>query len=213
MKNLKEYEPIPTVEIQNVVNLCNFLEHFITEEVGGFEESDTPEVYRPKLIKFFAFSFIWGLGGSYSTKGYRYIDQIIRRHFNKAIPPQETSFEYYINPETMKFEQWQVPEFEYDPSSPYFSILVPTIDTCRYSYIMDICIKMKKPIFFTGETGVGKSVIIQKYLSINKEKKELSPITLNFSAQTNSYSIQQTIEANLFKKKGKQYLGANGNNT
>ena len=97
----------------------------------------------------------------------------------------------------MKFEPWAVPEFEYNPESPYFSILVPTIDTCRYSYILDICLKNKKHIFFTGETGVGKSVIIQQYLSMNKEKKELSPISLNFSAQTNSYSTQQTIEANL----------------
>lgn len=68
-------------------------------------------------------------------------------------------------------------------------------------------------MFFTGETGVGKSVIIQKYIGQNKDVKQLSPITLNFSAQTDSYSTQQTIESNLFKKKGKQYLGANGSNT
>jgi len=39
------------------------------------------------------------------------------------------------------------------------------------------------------------------------------PIALNFSAQTNSYSTQQTIEANLEKKRGKYLLGAIGNNT
>jgi hypothetical protein len=45
------------------------------------------------------------------------------------MPPQETVFEYYLNPESLKFEPWNVPEFEYDPSNTYFSILVPTIDT------------------------------------------------------------------------------------
>lgn len=77
--------------------------------------------------------------------------------------------------------------------------------------MLDILIDMKKQIFFTGETGVGKSVIIQKYLSVTKEKKELMPIAINFSAQTNSLATQQTIEAQLEKKKGKQYLGAKGN--
>jgi hypothetical protein len=60
---------------------------------------------------------------------------------------------------------------------------------------------------------VGKSVIIQKYISVNKDKKELMPICLNFSAQTNSLSTQETIEASLEKKRGKAFLGAKGNNT
>jgi hypothetical protein len=53
----------------------------------------------------------------------------MRRNFSKLIPPQETVFEYQLNLNEMKFTQWNVPDFEYDPSSPYFSILVPTIDT------------------------------------------------------------------------------------
>lgn len=65
-------------------------------------------------------------------------------------------------------------------------------------------------MFFTGETGVGKSVIIQKYISVYKEKKQLAPIPLNFSAQTNSKSTQETIEANLEKKMGSKVLGAKG---
>lgn len=113
----------------------------------------------------------------------------------------------------MKFVPWNVPEFIYEPKSPYFSILVPTVDTLRYSSLLEILIKIKKQIFFTGETGVGKSVIIQKFISQNQDKLELMPIYLNFSAQTNSYSTQQTIESRLEKKKGKQFLGAKGNNT
>lgn len=60
---------------------------------------------------------------------------------------------------------------------------------------------------------MGKSVIIQKYISTYSDERQLMPISLNFSAQTNSYSTQQTIEANLEKKRGKQHLGAKGNNT
>lgn len=129
LAEFKEYEPIPTVEIQAITCLCNFLEYFITPEIGGFDYEESKDSYRPKLTKFFAYAFIWGLGGSYSTKGYRFVDQVMRRNFSKLMPPQETVFEYYLNPESLKFEPWNVPEYEYDPLSTYFSILVPTIDT------------------------------------------------------------------------------------
>jgi dynein heavy chain len=114
----------------------------------------------------------------------------------------------------MKFIHWNklTPVFDYDPADPYFSILVPTVDTTRYQTILDYLISIRKPTFFTGETGTGKSVIIMKYLSIFKDKKQLQPVMLNFSAQTSSPSIQQNIESKLEKKKGKKYLGAMGNN-
>lgn len=129
LNEFKEYEPIPTVEIQSITNLCNFLEYFINEKIGEFQYDDAKEIFRPKLTKFFAYSFIWGFGGSFSSKGYRFVDQVMRRNFSKLIPPQETVFEYQLNLNELKFTQWNVPDFQYDPSSPYFSILVPTIDT------------------------------------------------------------------------------------
>jgi len=93
----------------------------------------------------------------------------------------------------LKPTHWQteVPkEFNYDQKAPYFSILVPTMNTVRYSYLLDLCLSIKKHVFFTGETGVGKSVLIQNYISKNREKKLLNPFFLNFSAQTDSYSTQ-----------------------
>ena len=213
LNDYRNDEPIQTFEIQSIISLCNFLENFINEEVGEFHYEDTANQFRQKLIKFFAFAFIWGMGGSFNTKGSAKVDQTVRKFFHNILPAHDTVFDYGINLETMKFEKWEIPSFDYDPTLPFFSILVPTVDTVRYSYLLNMCIKNKKPVFFTGETGVGKSVVIQKFLSLNKENMELSPINLNFSAQTDSLSTQQTIEANLIKKKGRAVLGANGNNT
>jgi hypothetical protein len=40
----------------------------------------------------------------------------------------------------------------------------------------------EKPAFFTGVTGVGKSVIILNQLAGIQESKSINPVFLNFSA-------------------------------
>lgn len=44
-------------------------------------------------------------------------------------------------------------------------MLVPTVDTYRNSYCLEILLEKEKPSLFTGVTGVGKSVIIQNLLT------------------------------------------------
>lgn len=46
-----------------------------------------------------------------------------------------------------------MPPFIYDGDKPFFEILVPTIDTVRFGYIIEKMIDAKKPVFVTGETG------------------------------------------------------------
>jgi DNA-binding NtrC family response regulator len=48
--------------------------------------------------------------------------------------------------------------------------------------------KISKPVFITGETGTGKSMIVQDFISANSEAMEFISINLNFSAQTDSAS-------------------------
>ena len=42
---------------------------------------------------------------------------------------------------------------------PYFDIMVPTIDTTRFGYLMDKLLCLGRPVLFTGGTGVGKVTI------------------------------------------------------
>ena len=39
---------------------------------------------------------------------------------------------------------------------PYFDIMVPTIDTTRFGYLIEKLIALERPVLFTGQTGVGK---------------------------------------------------------
>lgn len=80
--------------------------------------------------------------------------------------------------------------FVYDKDASYFDLMVPTTDTTKYAFIMETLLAIEKPSFFTGNSGVGKSVVISNLLSQLKEKGSLLPIMINMSAQTTSFKTQ-----------------------
>ncbi len=48
---------------------------------------------------------------------------------------------------------------------PYFNILVSTADTVKFKYVMEKLTKSGHNVLLSGETGVGKSVIINDFIS------------------------------------------------
>lgn len=89
-------------------------------------------------------------------------------------------------------------------------MLVPTIDTVKYSYLIEHMLDMERPVILTGDSGVGKSALIGNMLKELKETKRINTIALNFSAQTKAKEVQLAIEAKL-QKKGKTLFGARPN--
>jgi|TARA_B110000285_G_scaffold101439_1_gene115432 dynein heavy chain len=52
----------------------------------------------------------------------------------------------------------------YDKEASYFDLMVPTTDTTKYAFSLDLLIALDKPVFFTGNSGVGKSAVISNKL-------------------------------------------------
>ena len=79
-----------------------------------------------------------------------------------AFPGGGDVHDYYVDLPNKDFKPWKdvVPDFEYDVKTPFFSMLVPTVDTVRYSFVFERSVDVMKPVLFTGHSGVGKSVVI-----------------------------------------------------
>ncbi len=79
------------------------------------------------------------------------------------------------------------------PDNLQFSkILVPTVDTKKYTYLLDLMLKNKYPTIFVGESGTAKSVIISNYLN-SLPSDDFMKLNINFSSRTTSRDLQANI--------------------
>ena len=74
------------------------------------------------------------------------------------LPGSGDLFSYYVDFESRRLEPWEkiIPSFKYSPSIPYFDLLVPTVDTVRFGFLMEKLLVVNRSVLFTGTTGVGK---------------------------------------------------------
>ena len=77
---------------------------------------------------------------------------------NEQLSQSDSLWNCFLDMKNFRMELWEkiVPNFKYNPEIPFFEMLVPTTDTVRYGYLMDKLLAIKKPVLFTGTTGVGK---------------------------------------------------------
>ncbi|NXH09440.1 DYH9 protein, partial [Bucco capensis] len=196
---------IPIPEQSMVQMLCSLLECLLTEE-------NTPADCPKELYElYFVFAAVWAFGGS------MFQDQLVdyRVEFSKwwvaefkavKFPSQGTVFDFYIEPETKKFEPWSklIPQFEFDPEIPLQACLVPTPETVRVRYWLDRLLEQGCPVMLVGNAGTGKSVLVgDKLSSLDTDAYVVKKVPFNY--YTTSAMLQGVLEKPLEKKAGRSY--------
>ena len=57
-----------------------------------------------------------------------------------------------------------IEKFEVDPKLSFSEIIVPTTDSVRNTYLLDLLLSNDKHVLCVGGTGTGKTVNISQYL-------------------------------------------------
>jgi dynein heavy chain len=74
----------------------------------------------------------------------------------------------------------------------FFEMIVPTVDTVRNSYIVDLLLKTKRNVAIVGATGTGKTILAQALLRDLPQDK-FSNLVVNFSAATKVINIHSSV--------------------
>lgn len=80
-------------------------------------------------------------------------------------------------------------------STPFYKIMVPTVDTVRYDFLVHSLLQAKRPVLLTGPVGTGKTSLAQKVLQ-RLDPKVYSLLVINMSAQVCS-SVVTLIRYNV----------------
>ncbi|XP_025160705.1 dynein beta chain, ciliary-like [Harpegnathos saltator] len=195
---------IPLPEICHVEMLCHLLDCFLTKE------NVPPECPKEWYELYFAFACIWAFGSA------MFRDQLTdwRNEFSKwwqnefktvKFPAGGNVFNYFIEPETKKLVPWtdKVPSFQLDSDIPLQSALVPTGETTRLRFFLDLLLKKRVPVMLVGGAGCGKSVIMADKLANLSDTYNVVNVPLNF--YTTSDTLQKVLEKHLEKKAGRNY--------
>jgi dynein heavy chain len=194
-KECKEH--IVSVDVNLTSSFCNLLDSLLRPLYGVSEE--TVEIM---LEKYFVFCFIWTLGANLHDTSLAKFDEFARgviSQFVHDFPGEDTVFDWQVDAHTGKFVHWStlVPKFTYDKNAPFFNLIVPTVDSTRIKFILKAQVDGGYHVLLGGNSGVGKTVIVQDYLLGAGE--EYVHQTKSFSAQTSSRALQAFFEEKLEK--------------
>ncbi|OQR83321.1 dynein heavy chain [Achlya hypogyna] len=187
-------ELIPVAEFNGVKSFCNLYSVLATPENGVDKDAAMVE-------KWFLFCLVWSVLGAANDDGRARFDACLRE-IDTIFPPVKSIYEFFVDPKTRELKLWdeKLPaNYRVLPSTPFHKIMVPTVDTLRYGFLLQTMVLGGLHALLVGDTGVGKTTIIQKELE-GLSDATFARLGMNFSSATSSSTTQDVIEAVMEKR-------------
>ena len=196
-------ELVPQNPNSAVHSLCRLYNTFNSAKYG-LDWEDAQETYFSTAEKIFSFCLVWSLGASATASGRKKFD-LKMREIEAQFPPSDTIYDFFFDEDSRDFRHWAdiIPK-NWRPArdAQFFDMIVPTLDTIRNSTIISRLLQNTIPTLVVGNTGTGKSVIVNQCLMNLSDN--CTALTMFFSAATTAGITQDVIEGNMEKRaKGK----------
>eukprot|EP00775_Hariotina_reticulata_P006671 gene6671-6895_t len=216
---------LPMVDINLVCSCMRLLDCHLDEfKTQSAALVELPEQQQSTLLQAqFLFSLVWSLGANTDEDGRHRFDTALRQLLKGeaaaaeltsyitapevaiAIPFPEGKlvYDYVLDCSKMKWVPWldRLEAKALDTEAEYSSIIVPTMDTLRYTYLLDVLVKHHHHCLFVGPTGTGKTVYVKRHLQSGLPNDQFTSMLMTFSAQTSANMTQDIIDNKLEKRK------------
>ena len=208
-----------SILISNVLNLLSAMLRIhvqVNEAVG-----------EAACIRLLAYSVAWGMGGLLEPEGRKAFHLKLCEVMEQAghgqyVPPcrdGETIFEFMPDPsdKSRPWKHWAPSEWKVPKILRFSALLIPTIDSCRADYIIDVIAKQEltktppnyKSSLMVGAAGTAKTSTAKMFLNKYPVDIMLSK-RINFSSATTPLGLQRAIEGEVERKTGKTFCPPGG---
>ncbi|KAG1698535.1 Dynein heavy chain 7, axonemal [Nymphon striatum] len=227
LKFLREHckELVSTNDSNLVTSMMHLVQNLIARFFEKNDLKDSAQILKMigvckviPLLSVILFSVTWTLGATcdsdsrikfnhhlqnftrdFESDGY---PSLFKQNDDLLYPQSESIYDYFYDYEgTRKWRLWKDlnPVESFDSNLNLRQMIVPTVDTARVSYFLDLSILSMRPTLFVGPTGTGKSVYIKNKLLHNLPRDNYLHIIINFSTQTSVSLTQYMVESKLSK--------------
>ncbi|XP_033102995.1 dynein heavy chain 12, axonemal-like isoform X1 [Anneissia japonica] len=219
-KNCKEY--VPSMVNNLAQSLMHWVRMFLKDNMKEGAENKNLKIW---IVSTFLFSLVWSVGATSDAPGREKFDSFLRELMSgKAeehpfpaelggkievpFPPDGLVYDYMFEYKARgRWVHWNdtIKNLSIPEGKKVQEIIVPTMDTARYTYLLNLSIKYQRAIIFIGPTGTGKSAYVKDKLMNHLSKDDYLPLFINFSAQTSAGQTQDIIMSKLDKRRKGMY--------
>lgn len=206
----------PICEMQMITSLTTIIDYlyddlFINKETVEYikrlkEEGQTQYEEAVKIIYegFFVFGMIWSFGGPLVDAKISYNGVLRGMAGRVKFPDGALVYDYFFDVLKGQWALWSERVKPYNPDFEglFANLVVPSAETSRQKFLIDVHRKTRKGILYVGYAGTGKTTIIKDYFAgVDKETTVCASMSMN--SYSDSKSLQTVIESNVDKRMGK----------
>lgn len=203
-------ELAPTTDIGLAKSLTSLL-YSLFDDFRN-KESMSMDEKRKRMESRFFFALTWSVGGSLDSASQVKFDEILKRTVLLlptppllSLPERGSVYDYVFDAKNGgKWISW-TSTIENNPVIPsdaeFNEIVIPTKDTARYNYLIDLLVTHEKPTLLVGPTGTGKSKYISSKLLNGIPRETYIPLFVAFSARTSANQTQDIVMGKLDKRR------------
>ena len=161
----------------------------------------------------FLYAITWSLGGALIASGRQQFDKFLKKLSGLTVGSGDeaqagslpgslpTLHDFLFDFEQKRWRPWssEVPEYEPPPDRKFSSIVVPTSDTVRSTWLLDSVVSVKAACLMVGESGTAKTTVVASYL-LSRSPDKFASLGINFSSRTASIDVQTALEASIEKR-------------
>ena len=159
---------------------------------------DTSELERPYL-----FCLTWSCGGALVLEDREKFNLFVGQQASVSV---QNLYDVCYDMKSNNLDAWErnMANISVPEDGNLNQVIVPTVDTTRYAWLLKQLLEKQVPVMFCGESGAAKTVTAQSAFK-SLDQDSYSFLNINFSSQTSSFDFQTIIEENIEKKNLKNY--------